>query len=84
MVHQPFSSWTTNQECVDIHVLLRYTAVSVPLHLSFHDKGFWHYDEKLIYTRVYPKVSGLSHNEINNNNKHSLRSNNKCYGGKTH
>jgi len=36
-------------------------------------------------TRVYPKVSGLSHNEIsNNNNKHTLRSNTKCYGGKTH
>jgi hypothetical protein len=33
--------------------------------------------------RVYPKVSGLSHNEINNNNKHSLRSNTKGYGGKT-
>jgi hypothetical protein len=35
-------------------------------------------------TRVYPKVSGLSHNEINNNNKHSLRSNTKDYDGKTH
>jgi hypothetical protein len=35
------------------------------------------------FTRVYPKVSGLSHNEINNN-KHSLRSNTKSYGGKTH
>jgi hypothetical protein len=38
-------------------------------------------------TRVYPKVSVLSHNEINNNNnnnKHPLRSNTKCYGGKTH
>jgi hypothetical protein len=35
-------------------------------------------------TRVYPKVSGLSHNEINNNNnKHSLRSNTKGYGDKT-
>jgi hypothetical protein len=36
---------------------------------------------------VYPKVPGLSHNEINNNknnNKHSLRSNTKGYGGKTH
>jgi hypothetical protein len=33
--------------------------------------------------RVYPKVSGLSHNEINNN-KHSLRSNTKSYDGKTH
>jgi hypothetical protein len=33
---------------------------------------------------VYPKVSGLSHNEINSNNKHSLRSNTKGYGGKTH
>jgi len=32
---------------------------------------------------VYQKVSGLSRNEINNN-KHSLRSNTKGYGGKTH
>jgi hypothetical protein len=35
---------------------------------------------------MYPKVSGLSHNEINNNNnnnnnKDSLRSNTKGYGG---
>jgi hypothetical protein len=38
------------------------------------------------YTRVYPKVSGLSRNEINksNNNKHSLKSDTKGYGGKTH
>jgi hypothetical protein len=35
-------------------------------------------------TRVYPKVSGLNHNEINNNNKHSFRSNTKGHGGKTH
>jgi hypothetical protein len=34
---------------------------------------------------VCPKVSGLNHNEIdNNNNKDSLRSNTKGYGGKTH
>jgi len=34
---------------------------------------------------VYLKVSGLSHNEINNNNnKNSVRSNTKGYGGKTH
>jgi hypothetical protein len=33
--------------------------------------------------RVYPKVSGLSHNELNNN-KHLLRSNTKGYGGKAH
>jgi hypothetical protein len=37
-----------------------------------------------VYARVYPKVSGLGHNEINNNNKHSLRSNTKGYGAKTH
>jgi hypothetical protein len=40
-----------------------------------------------MHTRLYPKVYGLSHNEINknnNNDKHSLRSNAKCYGGKTH
>jgi hypothetical protein len=35
-------------------------------------------------TSVYPKVSGLSHDEINNNNKNSLRSNTKGCGGKTH
>jgi hypothetical protein len=36
-------------------------------------------------TRVYPNVSGLSHNVINNNyNKHSLRSNTNGYVGKTH
>jgi hypothetical protein len=41
--------------------------------------------EKEKYTRVYPKVSGLSHNEIYAyNNKHSLRTNTKAYGGKTH
>jgi hypothetical protein len=34
--------------------------------------------------RVYLKVSGLSLNEINNITKHSLRSNTKGYGGKTH
>jgi hypothetical protein len=33
---------------------------------------------------VYPKVSGLSRNEVNNKNKHSLRSNIKSYGGKNH
>jgi hypothetical protein len=34
---------------------------------------------------VYPKVSGLSHKEINiSSNKRSLRSNTKGYGGKTH
>jgi hypothetical protein len=33
---------------------------------------------------VYPKVSGLSRNEIHaHNNKHSLRSNTKGYGGKS-
>jgi hypothetical protein len=32
---------------------------------------------------VYPNVSGLSRNEINNN-KHTSRSNTRGYGGKTH
>jgi hypothetical protein len=36
-----------------------------------------------LFMRVYPKVSGLSDNEINNKNKHSLRSNTKSYYGKT-
>jgi len=36
-------------------------------------------------TGVYPKVSGLSHNEIYAYKiKHSLRSNTMGYGGKTH
>jgi hypothetical protein len=34
---------------------------------------------------VYPKVSGLIHKELYaHDNKHSLRSNTKGYGGKTH
>jgi hypothetical protein len=33
-------------------------------------------------TRVYPEVSRLSHNEIKDNNKHSLRSNTKACGEK--
>jgi hypothetical protein len=38
-----------------------------------------------IDTRVYPKVSGLSRNEIYAyNNKDSLRSNTKGYYAKTH
>jgi len=38
-----------------------------------------------VYKRLYPKVSGMSHNEIYTcNNKHSLRSNTKGYGGKPH
>jgi hypothetical protein len=37
------------------------------------------------YMRAYPKVFGPNHNEIYAyNNKHSLRSNTKGYGGKTH
>jgi hypothetical protein len=40
---------------------------------------------KEVHTRVYPKVSGLSRDEIYaSNNKHWLRSNIKGYGGKTH
>jgi len=44
--------------------------------LSVHaSKPVCHFNRSLIllHTRVYPKVSGLGHNEINNNNnKHSL------------
>jgi hypothetical protein len=36
------------------------------------------------YTRVYPKVTGLSHKEINDNDKHSFRSKIKGYDDKTH
>jgi hypothetical protein len=42
-------------------------------------------NERKLSTRVYPNVSGLSRNEIYAyNNKHSLRSNTKSYGGKSH
>jgi hypothetical protein len=38
-----------------------------------------------VNTRVYPKVSGQSHNEIYTyNNKHSLRSSTRGYGSKTY
>jgi hypothetical protein len=37
-----------------------------------------------MYTRVYLNFPDWVDNEINNNNKHSLRSNTKGYGGKTH
>jgi hypothetical protein len=37
------------------------------------------------HTRVYPKVSRLSHSEIYAyNNKHAPGNNTKDYGGKTH
>jgi hypothetical protein len=43
------------------------------------------FDLAFLHTSVYPKVSGLSRNEINiNNNKQSSRSNTKGYGGKTY
>jgi hypothetical protein len=42
-------------------------------------------DDGLLHTRVHPKVSGPSHKEIYAyNNKRSLKSNTKDYGGKTH
>jgi len=43
--------------------------------------NFWIHPRMSTY--VCPKVSGLIHNKIYNN-KHSLRSNTKSYGGKTH
>jgi hypothetical protein len=56
-------------------------------HSNLEDQKFYlHRRENLeSHTRVHPKVSGLSHNEINAyKNKHSLRSNTKGYGGKIH
>jgi len=41
------------------------------------------YNVAQTYTTVYPNVSGLTR-QRNNNNKHSLRSNTKDCGGKTH
>jgi hypothetical protein len=55
-------------------VLISYIYTHIYMHTHTHT---------YTQTRVYPKVSGLSHNEVNNN-KHSLRSNTKGYGGKTH
>jgi pyruvoyl-dependent arginine decarboxylase (PvlArgDC) len=43
------------------------------------DRGRWGW----IYETV-SKNPDWVHNEINNNNKHSLRSNTNGYGGKTH
>jgi len=42
------------------------------------------YEQKWESTSVYPKVSGWSRYLNNNNNKHSLRSNTKCYDCRTH
>jgi hypothetical protein len=45
-------------------------------------KNVWSYTATSQYDGAY-KFSGLSHNKINNN-KHSLRSKMKVYGGKTY
>jgi len=51
----------------------------------FSVSRIWADPPSKVYTRVYPKVSGLSHNELHAyKNKQSLRSNTKGYGGKTH
>jgi hypothetical protein len=42
------------------------------------------YKQATLVRECYPKVSGLSHKVNNSNNKHSLRSNTKGYGGKTY
>jgi hypothetical protein len=58
--------------------------VSVGIHFEMHNVCRNTHMTALLL-RVYPKVSGLSHKEINNkNNKHLSRSNTKGYGGKTH
>jgi len=50
------------------------------IHRSTHEDVL----EEWRYTRVYPKVSRLRHNEVYAyKNKHSLRSNTKGYGDKT-
>jgi len=52
------------------------TSTKIIVDIYFNRK--WH-------MRVYAKVSGLSHNEIDAyNNKHSLCSKTKGHGGKTH
>jgi hypothetical protein len=43
--------------------------------LKFHIRGPHHLHMMHVYTRVYPKVSGLSHNEINNNNNNNNNNN---------
>jgi hypothetical protein len=50
----------------------------------FHSKSERFYFTYVISRGCIQKSPELVHNEINNNNKHSLRSNAKGYGGKTH
>jgi hypothetical protein len=45
----------------------------------------WGSGVRTVHKRVYPKVSGLSHNEIYAHPwYYTLRSNTKGYGGRTH
>jgi hypothetical protein len=68
------------------------TALPLPLLVFFFFFFFWKWkikdpsDKLVSVLRVYiQKFPDLVDNEINiNNNKHSLRSNTKGYGGKTH
>jgi hypothetical protein len=60
-----------NVAFLDVHVFILY--IRFEFAFGLHD------------TSVYPKVSGLSHNDIYAYLRYySLRSNTKGYGGKTH
>jgi len=67
----------SRKKCIDSTGIVLLGFADVPPHKTL--------PRATVHTRVNPNVSGLSHNEINNNkNEHSLRSNTKGYGGKTH
>jgi hypothetical protein len=77
--------YTQSTACPSLHVFLWETNVNFSFNtimIDFLSENFQFCLHRDI--RVYPKVSRLSHNETYAyNNKHSLRSNTKGYGGKT-
>jgi hypothetical protein len=84
-----FIAWCSIKKSKGTALLLPFTCIYTYTYTCIYTCAYMYVYKYLVcahyvYMRVYPKVSGLSHNEINNNYKHSLRSNIKGYGGKIH
>jgi hypothetical protein len=76
-----------SRKCTDIsHVRpIPTICYDIPLKCKPHSDETTSTTTRRLYTRAYPKVSGLSHNEIYVYRWcYSLRSNTKGYGGKAH